>query len=104
MLTDKQRIEEMHRRVQRINENSAEARSLGMRVTVLTAGLLFVIMVGLGLPAVSDVDSSITVHGMLASIFAYNKYMGYVVVIVIAALAGISVGAICYYVKKKNSL
>ncbi|MBQ9037459.1 MAG: hypothetical protein IJ115_08405 [Erysipelotrichaceae bacterium] len=104
MLTDKQRIEEMHRRVQRINQKNAAARSLGMRVAVLTAGLLFVIMVGLGLPVIGDVDNAITVQGMMASIFAYNKYMGYVVVIVIAALVGICVGAICYYVKKKNSL
>ena len=104
MLTDQQRIEEMHNRAQRISRKNKEAEALGKRVTVVTAGLMFIILVSLILPAVEDVDSAMTVPGMLASIFAYNRYMGYVVVVVIAILAGICVGAICYYLKKKNSL
>ena len=103
MLTNKERTDELHKRVARIRAERKRRTAYISAAAGAAVSLALVIAVAAVMPGIAgNIDVTPTV-GMSASILADGGVLGYVIVGLIAFLLGISFTIFCVKLKKWQS-
>ena len=101
MRTNEERINLMHQRALRIEQENREKKIRWMQLGSAGLALAMTILLALIMPrfAQLSIEGSIPAN-MNASIFAQSETLSYVVIAIIAFILGVAVTIFCYYLKR----
>ena len=103
MRTNEERIEMMHQRASQIDRENRDRRIKAIQTGAFSLVFALVIVLAFAVHHLAefDVEGSIP-DGMIASVFARNEVLGYVVTATIAFLLGVCVTVFCFHLKRYN--
>ena len=100
MRTSEERVQELHRRMDNMEESSFNRRYLAICTAVCATCFAIAIAVAVFVSGLSIASGGQLSGGATASIFADNAALGYVVVALLAFCLGVVVTIFCFRLKK----
>lgn len=99
MRTDKEFLDAMHARAERIERETRDRRARWIGLGATLGGLAAVVLLALVMPSFGTASLSAEASAR-ASLFAESSALGYVVIGVTAFLLGAAVAVLCYRLRK----